>query len=953
MLELALAASLLTIIASGSQLVTKPSADLPTSSGSWLSFGPAPLKNCGQGTLPDQCSGRISAIVIDPTNANTIYIGSATGGVWKSTDGGSNWAPLMDNLTEGSLNIGTLAIDPNGVLYAGTGDGNWAFYGSGILKSLDGGRTWMRLGVSTFGRSAITKLAIDPTNPNKIFATATFGYTMAAHTDSLYVDPGVQLGVFLSPDGGNSWTLIRQTHSTDFDQQAWDVLIDPTNPSTVYSAQDGILYVSHDGGKSWAGPPSGWPSSNTVGRISLGISASSHLTLYAAIQYFDGSSDYGIGRLYKSNDGGSSWSIVNTPPPAKATDKDFCGKQCDYDLYIAVDPTDPNTIYLGGLDLYRSNNGGATWTDLGGYIDLGLIHVDQHAFAFSPTSHSKIYIGNDGGIFSSSNAESCAPTLCWTDLNTNLGITQFYSIAVDPKDSSHLLGGTQDNGCLSHKGFSTVWTEDNNCGDGGWTGFDPQNPQIMYETQQWAEYKNGYDVLFRSEDGGATWVPIENGLASGDKGTFMIPVAIDQSNPSTLYLGTSNLYKTTNRGGQWSKLSPGFSLPAPTDCFQGECISAITVAPSSSNYIYVGTTTGDIFVSVDQGAHFTKAYGLPYVPVTQIAIDPRTPTQAYATFTGFGNGHVFSTSNAGAAWKDISSNLPNQPVDSIAVNQDGTGIYIGTDRGVYVSVNQGVSWAVLGTGLPRVPVLDLKIAPDGRLWAATHGRGAWVYSPKILVTLGNVPDNATVLIDGTTYTGVQLASTSFNWDPGSTHTLQVEQIELGATGVRYIFVSWSDGSTDPTRVVTATRPGDYSPVFKRQYLLSVSSDYDNPQGGGWYDEGVTATYSVSSQTLLPGILGILGAKATFLRWNTGITSTTSNIIMNGPHTVQAVWQTDYTLAYITSAAITIVAIVSAVLLFQRLKQKPSRRHSRTCPSCGKTLPRNSTFCIECGKKVGA
>ncbi len=951
MLELALAASLLTFIASGSNLATKPTADFPTSGGSWVSFGPAPLKNCGQGTLPDQCSGRISAIAIDPTNANTIYVGSATGGVWKSTDGGSNWVPLMDNLTTGSIDIGALVIDSNGVLYAGTGDANWGFNGSGILKSLDGGKTWIRLGVSTFGRSAISKLAIDPTNPNKIFATASLGGTMATHTDYVYVEPGVQLGLFVSTDAGNSWTLIRPTQGTTFDEQAWDVAIDPANPSSVYLAQDGSLYVSHDGGKSWAGPPSGWPSPNSVGRISLGISVSSHLTLYAAIQYFDGSSDFGVGRLYRSNDGGSTWSMVNVPPPAKAADKDFCGKQCDYDLYVAVDPTDRNTIYLGGLDLYRSNNGGATWSDLGGYIDLGLIHVDQHAFAFSPTSHSKIYVGNDGGIFSSTNADSCAPTACWTDLNTNLGITQFYSIAVDPKDSSHLLGGTQDNGCLSHNGFSTVWTEDNNCGDGGWTGFDPQNPKIMYETQQWSVYKDGYDWLFRSEDGGATWVPIENGIASSDKATFMVPIAIDQSSPSTMYLGTSNLYKTSNRGGQWSKVSPGLSLPTPTDCSQGECISAITVAPSASNYIYVGTTAGNIFVSVDQGGHFTKDYGLPYVPVTQIAVDPRFPTQAYATFTGFGNGHVFSTSNAGQAWKDVSSNLPNEPVDSITLNQEGSGIYIGTDRGVYVSVNQGVSWANLGRGLPGVPVLDLKFASDGRLWAATHGRGAWVYSPKILVTLGNLPNNATVLIDGTTYTGAQLASTSFNWDPGSTHTLQVEQVEIGATGVRYIFVSWPDGSTDLTRVITATRPGDYSPVFKTQYLLTVVSDYDNPQGGGWYDEGSTATYSVSSQTLLPGILGILGARATFLRWNTGITSTTSTTIMNGPNTVQAVWATDYTLAYMTSSIITIVAILSALFAFRKRKRNPSRRQSRTCPNCGNKLPPDSTFCIECGKKV--
>jgi photosystem II stability/assembly factor-like uncharacterized protein len=716
---------------------------------------------------------------------------------------------------------------------------------------------------------------------------------------------------------------------------------------------DGGVYISHDGGNSWVGTSSGWPTLNSVGRISLGISASSHLTVYAAIQYFDGSSDFGVGRLYKTTDGGSSWSMVDTPPPAKAGDKGFCGKQCDYDLYVAVDPTVPNTIYLGGLDVYRSVNGGVTWTDLGGYMDLGLIHVDQHAFAFSPTSHSKIYIGNDGGIWASANADSCSPSSCWTDLNTNLGITQFYSIAVDPKDSSHLLAGAQDNGCLSHTGLSSTWTEDNNCGDGGWTGFDPLNPQIMYEAQQWSSYKDGSDALFRSNDGGATWAPVETGLSSDDKGNFMVPVAIDQSNPSTLYLGTTNLYKTTNKGTQWFKPNPGLSLPVPTDCSQGECISAIAVAPSSGNYVYVGTTTGGIYTSTEGGNHFTKAYGLPYVPVTQISVDPTIPTQAYASFSGFGNAHVFSTSNGGSSWKDISSNLPDLPVDSIAIDQDGTGIYLGTDRGVYVSLNQGVSWVVLGRDLPRVPVLDLKFASDGRLWAATHGRGAWVYSPKLLVTFGNVPDNATVLIDGTTYTGAQLISTAFNWDPGSTHTLQVEQIELGSPGVRYVFVKWNDGSTDLMRTITATSAGDLSPIFKTQYQLTVSSDYDNPQGSGWYDEGATATYSVSSPTALPGILGLLGAKATFLRWNSGTTSATSSIAMYAPNTVLAVWQTDYTLAYITSTAIVAIAAVGAVFLARKRSRKPPKKPSkRFCTRCGSPLRPGSSFCIKCGKKLG-
>ena len=651
---------LLEVLATGVVLLTPnvtasqgPMATPQSTSGYWIPYGPAPLENCGEGTpLPDKCTGRISAIAIDPRNPNTIYVGAATGGVWKSIDEGKTWNVLTDNLTEGSLAIGALAIDPNGVIYAGTGDGNWAWYGSGILKSSDSGATWNRIGISDFARAAITKIVIDPTNPNKIFATATFGFTMSAYSDGAYVDPGVNLGVFLSTDGGRSWTLSYTTPvNADFDHQAFDVVIDPTNPSTVYAAVNAQVIVSHDGGVTWTGASNGLPSSTSAGRIALGLSVSSHLTIYAAVQYFDGTTTYGVGRLYKTTNGGTSWTMLTTPPAAPSSgETGFCGKQCDYDIYVAVDPTDPNTIYLGGLDIYRSVNGGATWIDLGGYMSQGLTHVDQHALAFSPVAHSTIYIGNDGGIWTSTNADSCSPPACWTDLNEGgLSITQFYSIAVDPKDSSHLIGGTQDNGCLSHKGITSVWMEDDNCGDGGWTAFDNSNPQILYESQQWSCFSTGCTPVYRSDDGGANWVPIQNGLTSSDKASFHPPMAIDQANPSILYLGTTKLYETTTRGDEWFNPDPSLTLSA-SDCTNGECFSAIAVASSADNFVYAGTSTGRIFASNDKAKHFTPGIGLPSATVTAIAVDPTIPMLAYATFSGFGNGHVLTKSKGGSSW---------------------------------------------------------------------------------------------------------------------------------------------------------------------------------------------------------------------------------------------------------------------------------------------------------------
>ena len=933
-------------------------ANRAASDGSWVSFGPTPIMNCFGGPKVDPaCSGRVSSIAIDPRNPNTIYIGAASGGVWKSTDNGATWTPLMDSLTNSSLNVGALAIDPNGVVYVGTGEGDWPTYGSGVLKSTDGGKTWMSLGTSTFGRSAFTKIAVDPKDPNKIFATTNYGTTGGSYSDPRLVLPdpsgSLPLGIFVSIDGGNSWTLSRRTQSTTIDNGAWDVIIDPTNSSIIYASADGGVYVSSDAGSTWSGPlTGGFPNASSVGRISLGISASSHRTLYAAIQYLEpnGSSD---GRLYRTMDGGSTWSRIGTPIPAKLNGTTFCGDQCDYDLYIAVDPTDPNTLYLGGLNLYRSTDGGAHWTDLGGYAPSSngetLIHVDQHALAFSPTSHTTIYIGNDGGAWSSTQANTCQPASCWTDLNSGLGITQFYSIAVDPTNSTHLLGGTQDNGCMSHTGLGLTWVEDDNCGDGGWTAFNPKNPRTMYETEEWSALNDSAGFLYRSDNGGSGWNVIDNGLNATDQGNFLVPLAIDPTNPSTLYLGTTNLYKSTNEGDNWTMPTPGLSFPTPDTCehnvYSRDCISAIAVAPSSGDYVYVGTNTGHFYASTDGANHFVEAdASLPKqtdqlvfpavipqnvpqrVPVTYIVVDPHNPKQVYVTFSGFGNGHVFSSSNEGSTWSDISSDLPDYPVNTIALSPDGSWIFVGTDRGVYASLNGGLTWAILGTNLPRVPVMDLKFGPNGNLWAATWGRGVWMYSFKqaLTITFANMPAAAIITIDGTVYNGTILRSTPFEWNSGSTHSLQVSQVEPGPPGVRYVFVKWSDGSTDLSRTLNTTMPGDYSPIFTTQDELDVLSGQGNPQGAGWYDAGATATISVTSPTPAAGLFGLLGATSTFLHWTDASTATTpmATITVDQPKSATAAWSTDYTRAYTAMAVIVAISIFALAVILNSKRARP-------------------------------
>ncbi|TMI24648.1 hypothetical protein E6H36_08015 [Candidatus Bathyarchaeota archaeon] len=659
--------------------------------GSWMSVGPSAIQNCG--VTGGLCSGRVTAIALDPTHAGTVYLGAAQGGVWKTTNSGASWVPLTDN--QPSLAVGSIAVDSSGTIYVGTGEGNQScdsYYGAGILKSTDGGNSWTVLGATTFLTSTVGRVVVNPSITSNLLVATNQGFTDSSTDACGYVPSAVPLGIYESFDSGATWSL-------KLAGTGYDVVLDPTNPSTIYAAASGSVYKSTDSGSTWAALAGGLPSGR---RTSLAISQSNPLTIYTLI-------DTGVqAQLFKSLDGGSNWSSINIP-------SGLCDGQCWYDLYVAVDPTNVNILYLGGKDLYRTNNGGSSWIDTGGYS--GYVHPDQHAIAFSPFSHNNVYVGNDGGVWSTNMASTCSPSACWTNLNAGLGITQFQFIATHPMDPNTYFGGTQDNGSPERSGTSNVWNLLVG-GDGGWTAFDPTAPTTMYH--------NFYGVLSqRSVDGGQTWATINNGIVESQdcngfrECLFYIPMALDLSNPGNLYLGTCRLYKTTNRGNSWS------TILALAPC-GGSLISAIAVAPSDGGYVYFATNRGKFYASSNSGASFVEAdSGLPPAFLTKIAIDPSNPLRVAVTFSGFGNGHVYITSNSGGSWSNISSNLPDIPTNSVLLDSTNH-LYVGTDMGVFFSTNSGSTWNVFGTGLPGASVFDLALTADGRLVAATHGRGVWV-----------------------------------------------------------------------------------------------------------------------------------------------------------------------------------------------------------------------------------
>jgi photosystem II stability/assembly factor-like uncharacterized protein len=679
-------------------------ANQPPAANQWTSIGPTPI---GSAQFGGTASGRVNAVAIHPTNTSIIYIGAADGGVWKTTDGGNTWTPLTDG--QCSLSMGALAIDPvnPNIVYAGTGEQNFSldsYYGCGVLRSADGGQTWTQLGASafggpnSFGTPSMSRVLIDP-----VTAGSTTTTTLLVSADT---------GVYRSTNSGAIWTNVLAGTATD-------LVRDPSTPATIYAALGNTggavnngVYKSTDGGQTWTQLSGGFPTAN-VGRINIGIAASSPQTVYASVQNSSSSPPSLFGQLlgiWKTTNGGTGWTQVSA---TNATCDAGAGGQCWYDMYVYVDPTNANTVYFSAEDLFKSADGGSTFTDIGGYT--GGIHPDQHGFAFQPGNPSTIVVGNDGGVFKSTNGGTT-----WSSLNQNLTLTQFYTIAVTP-DGSKVLGGTQDNGTNLYSG-STTWVNILG-GDGGFTAIDFNTPTTAY-----GEFPFADPQITTNLGASASWTDISTGLV-GNNPLFIAPLVMSPTNSHTLYSATQYLNKTTNQGTSWSQIgTPGTAGFNPGN----DPISAVAEAQSNSQVVYSGTsgfTSGqsDVQVTTNGGTAWTDIRnGLPNRYVSYIAINPTNSQIAFVTFQGFGTGHVFQTTNAGTNWTDISANLPNIPVNFILLNPRAPtrDFFVGTDLGVFRSTNGGSSWAPYQAGLPNVVVEDL-VYSNGTLLAGTHGRGAW------------------------------------------------------------------------------------------------------------------------------------------------------------------------------------------------------------------------------------
>jgi photosystem II stability/assembly factor-like uncharacterized protein len=675
-----------------------------------------------QNAGPFNIGGRVTGLAVAPGGA-TVYLASANGGVFKSTNAGANWAPIFDD--HAVYSIGAVALEPgsSSVLYVGTGEANGAvdsYDGGGLFRTPDGGATWQFLGLEATRR--IARVAIDPSNPDRIFVAAM----------GTQFSTGPERGLYRSIDRGGAWQKVLSLNDST---GACDVVIHPAHPETLYAATwervrrstyrrafgPGCgIWRSADGGDTWTRLQNGLPApSDSVGRIGLAIAPSRPTTVYAQII---GGAVLGYnGRgLYRTTNGGATWQRRD----GGATFINMFGGFGWYFGDCAVDPADPNRVYAMGVTIKRSTTGGQTWTDL-----TSGTHVDQHAIWIDPANPQRVYLGNDGGFYSSNDGGSS-----WTK-SVDLPITQFYAGSVDPANPNRLLGGTQDNNTLLTAGPPDQWTPILG-GDGFQCLVHPDDPQVVFAEWQFCCSRTG---LRRSTDGGETFLQ-PFGIDTNDRFNWSTPIVMHPANPNILLLGSQRVYKSTDNGVEYAITSEDLTSNPIAGLVYGTT-TTLDISAADASLYYAGTDDGRVWRSDDAGSSWIRIdAGLPVRWVTRVTADRFDAQVVYVTLSGFQRdeheAHVYRSANRGATWTAIAANLPDVPANDVLVDAaDPQTLFLATDVGVYATRNGGASWFPLGSGMPVQTVFDLTLhAPSRTLVAATHGRGQWKLDVSLLPT---------------------------------------------------------------------------------------------------------------------------------------------------------------------------------------------------------------------------
>ena len=659
--------------------------------GDWTLIGPIEEPENGNG----RSIGRLSAIAFHPTDTNQIWAGAPSGGVWKSNDNGSSWEPLTDDLP--NIGVSEIIVNPHNTdtIYISTGDeSSGDTYSYGVLRSIDGGITWDTTGLS-FDISAqrnIRRMIMDSTNTNILIAAATNG-------------------IYRTADAGATW---QQVQSGNF----CDVEFKPFSHDTLYattnSSSSPPLFVSYNGGVNWSPSTNGMNTSDMT-RAKVAVTPANPDLVYVLASSSNGSSYHGV---YRSTDSGANWTLMSDSPNLMNGDEFGEGDdgQGWYSMELAVSPIDENELKVGGVNLWKSANGGANFTlEAHWYGANGTyVHADHHRLEYNPITN-QFYVGCDGGLYRRSHYFNG-----FESISTGMSITQFYRLSNSVSDETVLLAGAQDNGTFRWK--NNIWQQVNG-GDGMESMIDPFNANNMYCTIQ-----NGQ--LHKSTDGGNSFgddiAPIG--------GAWVTPFMLEPGEPDVVYAASNTkVYRSDAGGGDWWEFSPGL-----TTINSGQLIM-LDVAHSNTEYVVAGSRR-TLRITTDLGGEWTNILpGLPGQNMTYAAFDPLEENTLWVTFSGYAEGQkVYRSTDAGETWQNMSMNLPNLPANCVEIERSSKGgVYVGTDVGIYYWDSTLSEWEPYMTGLPNVIVNELEIhEPTNTIRAATYGRGLWESETRNYINVG-------------------------------------------------------------------------------------------------------------------------------------------------------------------------------------------------------------------------
>jgi hypothetical protein len=656
---------------------TKLTSNNMIASTTWTAIGPmGPISGTGNGQFLK--SGRLNFITISPTNTNVLWVGAPAGGLWKSVDGGNTWTTNTDNLSVNGCS--DLAIDPTNpnIMYLATGDGDAGDTRSiGVLKSTDGGNTWNPTGLSAAvtANFLIRRLIIHPTNP----------LILLAATNS---------GIRRTTDGGVTWTTPNTANAYDLE---WH----PGNPNIVYCGGT-TFRRSTDGGVTWTTINSGITTTG-VNRMAVAVTPANSSAVYVLAS---ASSNSGFYAFYRSTDAGVTFSAMATSTPnllGWASAGNDSGGQGWYDLCVAASPTNSNEVVVGGVNVWRTTNGGSSWSLYGHWTGSGapFTHADHHDLEYAP--NGTLFNCNDGTVYRRT-------ATAWQEISGTMNISQIYKVGTSALTANLWISGHQDNGTSTWNGTTY---QARLGGDGMDCFIDRTNNNNMF-----AEYYNG--AFRRTTNAGSTWSTVTTGLSG--TAPWVTIWKQDPQNATRIWCGRQNMFVSNNLATSWTQAG---TLPVTGS------VNEFAIAPSNNQIIYV-VKNGAVMKTIDGGASWTNVTGTlsTGLAFANVCVSPTDPNKVWVVSGNYTNGSkVFYSSNGGTSWTNMTANLPNIPANCLLYEPGSNDrIYVGMDVGVYYRDANQSTWTLYNIGLPNTPISDMEIttAMPGKIVAATYGRGMWV-----------------------------------------------------------------------------------------------------------------------------------------------------------------------------------------------------------------------------------